>query len=170
MMFAPTFAPSYPAPQYVMPPSPQFMPPPGYGRATPPAPAPAPWNQGYAQQAPARPIIRAQAPDEAPAFAPLTPPAEQRIALNMPSPEALGIATAQQALPASVDWAAVHSQLDRLGATCFHLERLQDGCRLTCLLPTRESGRLHHIEAQAASEAEVVRLALAQAEQWIHSR
>jgi hypothetical protein len=88
----------------------------------------------------------------------------------MPSPEALGIAAPQQALPASVDWAAVHNQLDRIGATCFHLERTQDGCRLTCLLPARESGRLHRIEAQAASEAEVVRLALAQAEQWINSR
>jgi hypothetical protein len=68
---------------------------------------------------------------------------------------------------ASIDWAAVHDRLDRLGATCFHLERLPQGAyRITCLLPTDQQGRSHRIEVAAASEGDAVRLILVKAQEW----
>jgi hypothetical protein len=68
---------------------------------------------------------------------------------------------------APVDWTAVHGQLNDLGATCIHLERLaQGGCRMTCLLATADQGRTHHIDVRAGSEADAVRLALAQAQEY----
>ncbi len=160
MMPSPAFAPSFPVP-----------PPPGAypaswtspGRPAPPlSSAPA-----QAQQQPARPVIRAQAPDESsPAPRPARP--ESRPApLRIPSPEQLGVTAGAPVAPDSPDWSTVHRRLDLLGATCLHLEKLpQGGCRFTCLLPTSQPDRHHHIEAQAASEAEAVRLALQKAEQW----
>lgn len=126
--------------------------------AAPPSPAPAP-----AQPAP-RLIVRAQAPDE-PA------PAPRPQALSLPSPEALGIAPTPRAGTESVDWAAAHRRLERLGATCFHLERLSTGgCRITCLLPGRQQGRHHRVESLAPTEAEALRLALERADQWVAQR
>jgi len=62
-------------------------------------------------------------------------------------------------------------RLDRLGATCFHLERLPEGaCRITCLLPTAQQGRSHRIEAVASSEGDAVRLILAKAQEWAANR
>jgi hypothetical protein len=50
---------------------------------------------------------------------------------------------------------------------CFHLEKLTPGgYRFSCLLPTAQPGRTHRIEAEAVTETEVVRLALAKAEEW----
>ena len=67
---------------------------------------------------------------------------------------------------ASVDWTALHNRLDRLGATCFQLERTPEGSsRITCLLATEQRGRSHRIEAQAATEADAVRLLLAKAQE-----
>ena len=127
--------------------------------------APAARPQLAQQQTPAPRIVRGQRPDEpvrpSPA-APVRPPA-----LRMPSPEELGVAVVPRPENLSVDWTAAHVQLDRLGATCFHLERLpKGGCRITCLLPTKQSDRTHRIEAEAASDADAIRLALAQAERW----
>jgi hypothetical protein len=71
----------------------------------------------------------------------------------------------------NVDWTSVHNQLDRLGATCFNLERRPEGgCRITCLLPTDQRGRSHRIEAEASSDADAVRLALAKAQDWAAGR
>jgi hypothetical protein len=42
----------------------------------------------------------------------------------------------------------------------------QGGCKITCLLPTSRQGVHHRIEAQAANEAEAVRMTLARAEEW----
>jgi hypothetical protein len=89
----------------------------------------------------------------------------------MPTPEQLGLAPVRPAAAvADTDWAAVHRRLDRLGATCFHLEKATGGTRITCLLPTAQAGRSHRVEAQAASEGDAVRLALDQAEEWARQK
>jgi hypothetical protein len=85
----------------------------------------------------------------------------------MPSPQELGVADVKLPANLSIDWTAVHNQLDRLGATCFHLERAATGgYRITCLLPTNQPGRTHRIEAEAPTEAEAVQLALSKVRQW----
>ena len=81
----------------------------------------------------------------------------------MPAPEQLGVATSSSA---GTDWAEAHRRLDRLGAN-FHLEKLtQGGCRFSCWLPTGQPDRPHRVEAQAATEAAAVNLALDEAERW----
>jgi hypothetical protein len=110
------------------------------------------------------PRFRAQSPDE-PTTAALLRPA----LLNMPSPEQLGVATARPA--GDIDWDATHRRLDRLGALCFHREKLdRGGYRFTCLLPTSQADRTHRVEVVAATEAEAVRLALEKAEEWAGGR
>ncbi len=70
-----------------------------------------------------------------------------------------------------IDWTAVHNRLDRLGATCLQRQKLStNGWRITCLLPTNQQRWSHRIDAQAASEAEAVRLLLAKAEEWAGGR
>jgi hypothetical protein len=89
----------------------------------------------------------------------------------MPSPQELGVTDARRPENPIVDWTAVHNQLDRLGATCFHLERTREGnVRITCLLPTDQRSRSHRIEVQASSEAEAVRLVLAKTHGWMAGR
>jgi hypothetical protein len=61
----------------------------------------------------------------------------------------------------------MHRRLDNLGVLCFNLDKgAPGGCRFTCLLPTAQQGRSHRIETRAATEAEAVRLAVAEAERW----
>ncbi len=129
----------------------------------------APWNAGGIQPSNPRPVFRGQADDD---------PAPQRRAvsnprpapLSMPSPEALGLAE-EHAQSRPIDWTAVHGRLDQLGARCFQLDRPTPGVfRITCLLPTNQPGRTHRIEAQAGSETEVIRLTLAEAEEWAGRR
>jgi hypothetical protein len=160
--------PTMPAPIY-----PQSYPVQGY----PPAYASAPsWQGGatYPQQsaapaprlaqAPAlpRPIVRAKGADDPPRPALPAP-------LMLPSPEQLGISRPLAALN-TLDWTDAHRRLDQLGAVCFHLEKLpQGGYRFTCLLPTAEAAKRHRVEATGATEADVVRLALDQSEQWSRS-
>jgi hypothetical protein len=89
----------------------------------------------------------------------------------MPSPEQLGVIRAKSAAGDGIDWTTARRRLDRLGATCFHLEkRSQGGYRFTCLLPTTRPGRTHHVEAVAATEAEAVRLTLEKSEEWAGGR
>jgi hypothetical protein len=115
-----------------------------------------------------RPIFRAKGPDE-PASS-----AETRVVgnaatipLSMPTPEQLGIVRASAADRGDLDWTAAHRQLERLGAIGFRVEKLETGgCRFACLLPTRQPRLTHRVEAEAATEAEAVNLALAQAEKW----
>jgi hypothetical protein len=117
-----------------------------------------------------RPVFRAKGPDD-PVPPPVAPAPVNAAPLILPSPEQLGIARSDKAAPAAVDWTAARRRLDQVGATCFHLEKLTTGgYRFTCLLPTAQAGRNHHVEAVAASEAEVVRLALEQSEQWAANR
>jgi hypothetical protein len=154
----------YPAAQ----PMNQFMPPIAQPGARVPT---APYAPVIAQQqVPSRPIIRAQREDDPPPVRPsrIAPPPAR---LTIPTPEQLGVAGAMARSEASVDWSAVHDKLNRLGASCFHLEKLSNGaCRITCLLPTGQEGRSRRIEAEAGSEAEAVRAALARAEEWSNAR
>jgi hypothetical protein len=54
-----------------------------------------------------------------------------------------------------------------LNAVGFQLDQLPGGTvRFSCLLPTAQAGGPHRVEAQAATEAEAVRLVLDQASRW----
>jgi hypothetical protein len=69
------------------------------------------------------------------------------------------------------DWQTTRARLQACGAVSFQADRLGDGSwRFSCQLPTAQAGRTHRIEAQAATEAEAVRLALQRAEQWRNAR
>lgn len=122
---------------------------------------------------PPAPTIRGQSAEEAkPApvwptpgvvaavAAPPLPPAP----LAIPAPEQLGLSPARPMEPVQLDWAAARTRLDQLGATCFHLEKLDNGWRFTCLLPTAEAGKQRRIDVEAATEAEAVQAALERAE------
>lgn len=103
--------------------------------------------------------------------------------LVMPSPEQLGVtrsAGAVAAAPAwtppasnaappapSVDWNATHARLRQLGAVAFHLDRVGQGYRVTCLLPAGREGVTHQIESEAANEAAAVQQALQRAEAYV---
>lgn len=158
----PNFVPAYGQPMEAYPQA--YVPPPTYA-------APAPQY--------ARPMAaQASHPAAAPAATFQAPPRAVRAQANtdetrleLPSPEQLGLnRPAAPANPARVDWASVHDRLDRLGATCFHVEKLAKGARVTCLLPTSKADCAHRIEAVAGSEAEAVALAVNQAEQWAHAK
>jgi hypothetical protein len=102
-----------------------------------------------------KPTARAQIAEEPP----------QRVAVNLPSPEKLGILP-QRSQP-DVDWTETRRRLRELGALSFQLDHPPEGgCRFTCLLPTADPARSHRIDAQSATEAEAIRLALARAAEW----
>lgn len=90
------------------------------------------------------------------------------MSLALPPPEQLGIGSASA--PAEIDWNAVHRRLHQLGSTSYQSQRTADGYRFTCLLPTANPDRTQRIEAQAAGEAEAIRLALDRAEQWARAK
>jgi len=107
-----------------------------------------------------RPLVRAQMPDEPAAPAP-------RPAIALPTPEECDVKCPPRPAAGEPDWAAVHARVKALGAVCFQVEKLAPGgSRVTCVLPTAQAGRTHRIEARAATDAEAVRVALEQAEQW----
>src|SRR5438105_10460788 len=115
---APFALPGFPAAQ----PMPQFATPVRLpATRAPGAPSILAQQQQQPQQiVPPRPIIRAQREDD-------PPPAPRsnvshRAAISIPSPEDLGVAGSGTLQQAPLDWTAVHFQLDRLGASCFHLE------------------------------------------------
>lgn len=86
----------------------------------------------------------------------------------MPTPEELGL---RRPAEEPTDWSQTHRRLDRLGATCLHLERLPSGdWRFTCLLPTAKPSQSHRVEAEAATDAAAVRLVLEEAERWAAAR
>jgi hypothetical protein len=112
---------------------------------------------------PPKPTIRGQMSDEGRAPE-VRRPAEAK-PLAMPSPEQLGVADRKS--ESNVDWNLVHRRFHDAGATCLLLDqRPNGGCKLTCLLPTGQPNRNHHIEVEAATEAEVARLALERLEEW----
>jgi len=149
-------------------------------------PAPAGFDGGALaanQKTPGRaPTYRGVAPESTP--------------LVMPSPEQLGVtgsagATAAIAAPvattqpvampawsppananvaANVDWNTTHARLRQLGVTAFHLDRVNDGFRVTCLIPANREGQTHQIESEGATEAAAVQYALQRAETYATSR
>jgi hypothetical protein len=160
MMAAPVYAPTYPSGSYA---APQFGSQPAAWPAGNPGWQPqAPFNSAQAQQ-PSRPIFRGKSEDEA------AVPHQTIEPIRFPSPDQLGIARPSDAA-GTTDWSAVHRQLDRLGALCVHLEKVEGGCRFTCLLPTTHPERTHRVEAVAGSEAEAVRLALDKCAEWTGGR
>jgi hypothetical protein len=138
---------------------------PGYasgGTTARPLSAP-PSSQGLAQQAPPRPAIRAQSPDELP-----PPPPRSPTPVTLPSPEQLGVATAARpAADTALDMSVVDRRLQALGAVCFQMNKLAgERWRVTCLLPTNQPDCTHRVEAEAATKAEAVRVVVEQAEKW----
>lgn len=125
---------------------------------------PAPQQPVTQQPAPA-PIIRFQNEDPAPV---------RPTRLELPAPEQLGIrgiAVAQPTMASApshgLDWNRIHERLRRLGALGFHLDRLpMDAVRVTFYLPSGEGGRTRLVEAEAASDAQAISLALERAEGW----
>jgi len=172
-VFAPPFAGQlYPAPQFVSPPAPWQAPNQGSGirsQGAEFAGQPASWQTPNPVRLPSPPaqrplLARAKGLDD-PLPAPVPAP------LAMPSPEQLGVVRAKAAAHDGVNWTDARRRLDRLGATCFHLEKLSpSGYRFTCLLPTTQPGRTHHVEAVAATEPEAVRLTLEKSEEWAGAR
>jgi hypothetical protein len=127
--------------------------------------APASTNGVRAPAAP-RPIFRAKGPDDP---APTFPVATATVRLSIPAPEQLGVAPPPIQDAAGLDGTAIR-RLERLGAVCFHMNKLETGaCRFTCILPTRQPGLTHRIEADAVTADEAVGLVLGQAEQWVSS-
>jgi len=123
--------------------------------------------QGGASNLP-RPTFRAKGPDE-PALAGPLP--TTTVALSIPTPEQLGVALAPAEGQTGLDWAAAHRRLEKLGAVCLHMDKLETGaCRFTCILPTNQPGITHRVEAEAANAGEAATLVLSQAEQWANPR
>jgi len=153
----PTVYPQETAPQpYTPPAAPQqpFSPP-----AQPQTPAAGVWqpSAGAGAQYNRQPTYRGMTPEEN-----LQPVLQS---LNMPSPGQLGVA--ERIRTGEADWADAHRRLTALGAECFCVEKLPQGSyRMVCILPTGQSGREHHIEARASTEAEAVEQVMAQCETW----
>jgi 3-oxoacyl-(acyl-carrier-protein) synthase len=69
--------------------------------------------------------------------------------------------------PASVDWMAVRQRLQAVGATTFQIAQRPNNQWAFCLaMPTSVPGKVHRIEAEAATEAEAIAHALSEAERW----
>jgi hypothetical protein len=84
-------------------------------------------------------------------------------AVRIPTPEELGIGRLR-----GFDWSGLENRLRQLRAICYDREKTREGVwRLTCVLPGKSAGQNHRIEARGGSEAEVSRLLVAQAEQWL---
>lgn len=97
------------------------------------------------------------------------PVASRPEALHLPTPEELGIAS-DKAAPVlevrAIDWTAVHTRLNRLGASCFQVQHpTSQFVRIISMFPQSEN-RMHRIEASAATEAEAVRLFIEQVDEW----
>jgi len=154
--------PQYAPPRLAVPMQPQTaVPPPRFPTGAAPAPAPR--------------TIRGVAPEEKPTPLRLVAADPPPAPLVMPSPEQLGISISASARPAPpaapFDWADVHRRLERLGITCFQLEKLTpDACRVVCLVPTAQENRQQRIEATGKDQAEAVQRALLRAEEWAAQR
>jgi len=58
-----------------------------------------------------------------------------------------------------------------MGAVSVHFDRPPGGrCRVSCMLPGDQPDRYHRIDAEGASEAEAMRLAVAEAQRWAAGR
>jgi hypothetical protein len=157
----PTAPVSMPAWQPYSPP-PGFNPPPAYNQP----PALNPPRQPVAQRpAPQQqPVYRGVRPEE-PAPRPAPAPVSRPSPVSIPAPEQLGVAAPGKR--EQLEFGAIPTRLRELGAVSCQVEQLPDGSwRFACQLATTEFGRTHGIEARAGTEAEAVRQAVQQAEEW----
>jgi hypothetical protein len=148
-------------------PLPQGLVPGGIAAPSAPAGGRPPQASGVAATPTKPKTVRAQMDDDLPPPPPPFRAVDAKPApLAMPSPEQLGVGGVRKNENA-VDWDVVHRRFREAGATCIQLDnRPQGGCRLVCLLPTTNPDRTHRIEAEAATEGEVARLAISQLEEW----
>jgi hypothetical protein len=69
-----------------------------------------------------------------------------------------------------MDWTATRQRLRELGVVSFKVREPREargGWHFVCEVPTATAGVFHHIESgPAATEAEAVTLALAEASRW----
>ncbi len=104
-------------------------------------------------------------------------PSRQKSDLEIPSPEALGLARDAGAAVAvlaydKLDWTGARFRLDKLGATFYRLEKTADTkFRFVCAIPAGgTSGRECQFEAVASSEEEVIQQAMTQLDQWLRQQ
>ena len=141
-------------------------PPPGL---LPSAPAPRqPIYRGQSQPTAPRPIYRGQ--DHA---QPQRTRTRTNVALSLPAPSTLGIATNKPttvpvaAVAPALDWNNVRSRLRNVGALSFHTAQLAGGQhRVAIAVPGSRANRGRLVEVIADSEAAAVRTALQRAEQY----
>jgi hypothetical protein len=123
--------------------------------------------QAWLPQAPATASQPAPAPKSRMQMADETPSTPRFAKLRMPSPSELGLNAARESgLDAS--WAAAHRRLEQLGATSYRMDRIPQGFRFTCFLPTARVDQAHRVQADASSETEAISLVLDKAEEWAH--
>jgi hypothetical protein len=81
-----------------------------------------------------------------------TPPA-----VRIPTPEELGVASSKIVTgDESVDWSMVERRVKAIGATGYSIDKIADGFRFTCQLPTGP------VSGRGATKGEAVRSVLAQ--------
>jgi hypothetical protein len=94
----------------------------------------------------------------------------------LPSPEALGVSAnpprpQPDAAKPQVDWNTIQAHMDRLGVLRYQKDRLgAGGVRVLILLPTADPTKAQPVEAQAATEAAAIALALEAGEAWMQKR
>jgi len=131
---------------------------------------PKPQAQPVLAQGPKQPIVARGKPYEEDFQLPPPPPmAPVEVApVRMPSPEDLGLTPRSTA---QIDWNAAHERFQRMGGVGMNVAQTQDGrVRVALVLKTNQVDEVHHVEAVAATEAEAVNGALANAEEWAGSR
>lgn len=95
------------------------------------------------------------------------------VPVSMPTPIAMTPPAprySDEAVASTVDWNATHARLRELGVTGFHLDRVSQGFRVTCLIPASRGGQTHQIESEAPNEAAAVQYAIQRAETYAASR
>jgi hypothetical protein len=104
------------------------------------------------QTAPYSAQVRMQAPEE-PELRRQLPP------LDVPSADRFGLGAKNRVV--EVDWSNVRRRLTALSVASFHLQKLPTGFRFTIVVPTGEHRKF---ECEAATDADAIEQALAQAE------
>lgn len=94
-----------------------------------------------------------------------TVPVSTPVAMSPPAPR-----YSDEVVASTVDWNATHARLRELGVTGFHLDRVSQGFRVTCLIPASRAGQTHQIESEAPNEAAAVQYAIQRAETYAASR
>lgn len=136
----------------------------------PRAPQATQWTKAPAQQgasaALAKPpaVVRGVAP-EAPKFV-------------LAEPESLGISTSlsspapatQAASPVQVDWNQIQARMERLRVVGYDKLPVSGGVKVTLFLETGNPGQRQPVQAEAATEAAAVTLALQYGEAWAQQR